>query len=287
MGGRWIWCAVVILLATLPVVASANKQGYSYIGFGYEHSDYRETLEGRFSDGADFSLETDYQNGNVGQVSGTHIRINSAWGAHLIQGATISANADRERWELNGATAQSNGMVVQNTYLKLLGDWGITSNSSLLFGLGHQSFEFDRFDFEVTQEGSESGISAPAGSVTENGLSLVAIGGYQWSDFFTKAESPWYSRVRLLLETPLYHEVSNTSLDASDKFTDSFNGYNAIASASIGYRVTRHITFAFDVRAAYQMRDEASRTGANGEPQVLPENRYYTLKPALVAYWSY
>ena len=279
-----ILCTALLAVAQ---TAMAERQSYSYLGLEAAYYDYQEQL-------SSLALETDYSVLNPALQSGAYVNANERWGFYLTNSSNFIANGDNESFAIDGVEVQTNQATIRTTNTKFDLTYQLSENQALLLGVNVLTFDFNRSDFVITEQGLALGIQNPNGdqgredfdiadAITENHLSISTTLGYEVGNLFESNNRSRFSyQLQAMVGIPWYYRVTNSATSADKTLTSQFEGWEIYSRLSAGFKVTENIQLAATLTANYYQRD-AIRSGN----VTIPEVAIMEIKPGLAVFWSF
>lgn len=281
---RFFLCCLLVLStpAHTDVEKEYKRSGFSFFGVGYAHSDYEEST--RFGD---VSIQSDASGNQPSQRSGAFVGINAKWGFYLNTNSFFGTETLSESWTVNDSHVQKNKFSLKRSEIQLLVTREFANDRHyLLFGGGNIEKSFTRYDYEFP-ENNDSGVAVDQnpGNVTEDVSQLVAYFGYEYNEFFVGSESGIKYQFQGLMGLPIYSETLNNS-GGDITLNSSFDGYIFRFVPSVAWQFNESILLAFTTELIINRRNE-DRKKTESRELILPRNHYWSLFPALSAYWSF
>jgi hypothetical protein len=304
-------------LAFTPLLASAERAEFGYLGVGLESVAYEETSQ--IPDNGDNSnpitgatLKTDYSGNSFAQRSGAYSPINEDWGYYITSISTLGSKVHTEDWKFDGVTYQSNSMTINQGDLEILSTYRLSDHHYVLFGGVYQRFDYNRFAHALSDEAialntsrreaaeangetvviDSSGcadwdaICTSVGSVSEEITTFLIEAGYEYNEFFEGSDLGWKQQYQFVAGLPAYNRGLNT-LYPDNVWSETFAGFAFRASANLGYQFSKHFLISASLDYRYQKRDEIEIEIQPGVVAEIPDNTLSYIQPSLNAYWSF
>ena len=281
-----------VFLAGLVIVVSGSafagvekehkRSAFSFFGVGYAHSDYEESTG--FSG---IRVQSVASGNQPSQRSGAFVEINSKWGFYLNTNSFFGTETLSESWDVNDSFVQSNKFSLKRSEIQLLVTHEFANDRHyFLFGGGNIEKSFTRYDYQFPAE-NNSGVEIDQnpGNVTEDVSQLVAYFGYEYNEFFIGSDAGLKYQFQALLGLPIYSETLNNS-GGDITLNSSFDGYIFRFVPSIAWQFNENMLVAFTTELIINRRDE-DRKQSESREIILPRNHFWSVFPALTAYWSF
>lgn len=279
--------AVIILITPLDATAAKkdwHKLSFSYLGLGLEYLTYQEHL----SDFYGHNLDTSYRVWMPTQRSGGYASINAHWGFAVTDDSTLFSKDKQETWSWNNIDIQRDLMAINRQETNVFAFRQLGDGSYINFGVKYSKYIFNRSDFSstpgTTTFNSNNGTNLnPQGNSTINEESVAysfAV-GYGYDNYFKLDQHGLRDFARLMLASPIYRRVRNSSLD-SEISGGAFKGVSLDVVVGAGWQFSPNFSINYVLEGGYTRYSEMT-SGKSAVPRVT----LMGLSSNLVAYWNF